>query len=60
MPFLDHLTTNIFQYLNRIPDTAFEKYENIIVHGDINIDIKHCSGGKSELYAYICETFSFI
>ena len=40
-------------------DKAFDKYENIIILGDINIDIKRDSGEKSELFSHFCETFSF-
>ena len=38
---------------------VFDKYENIIIFGDINIDIKHNKGQKSELFSHFCETFSF-
>ena len=40
-------------------DKDFDKYENIIVLGDINIDIKRNSGEKSEHFSNFCETFSF-
>ena len=39
-------------------DKAFDKYENIIILGDINIDIKRDKGEKSELFSHFCETFS--
>ena len=48
-----------FQYLNKMADKAFDKYENIIILGDINIDIKRDSGEKSALFSHFCETFSF-
>ena len=50
---------SFFQYLNRMTDKAFDKYENIIILGDINIDIKRDKGEKSELFSHFCETFSF-
>ena len=39
-------------------DKAFDKYANIIILGDINIDIKRDSGEKSELFIHFCETSS--
>ena len=35
-----------FQYLSKMTDKALDKYENIIILGDINIDIKRDKGEK--------------
>ena len=40
-------------------DKAFDKYENIIILGDINIDIRRDKGEKYELFNHFCESFSF-
>ena len=40
-------------------DKAFDKYKNIIILRDINIDIKRDRRGKSELFSHFCKTFSF-
>jgi hypothetical protein len=40
-------------------DKALDKYENIIILGDINSDIKRDKGEKCELFNHLCETFSF-
>ena len=45
------------QYLKKMSDKAFDRYQNIIIFGNINIDIKRNKGGKYELYNHLCETF---
>ena len=37
-------------------DKAFDKYENIIFPGDINIETKGDIGEKCELFSNNCET----
>ena len=48
-----------FDYLSKMADKGLNKYENLIIMGDINIDIERDTGLKIELLKNLCDSFSF-